>query len=168
MEQSTKPSTWLNTPSKILCLSNSTQTREPPPARSPSQQCLTSPVDLNGRNIVSGKDGMGVLPPLFDAPTSNAREISGPTSDFGQESEVYGRTSGILFHKLLLDTLLPGYQCLAQGDPSLPSQANGSIGHPLRWSYCSSSNQTPSRFPGPALLLSGAEGVMTNFARKGW
>ncbi len=106
---------------------------EPVRARSRSNHFHLSPVDLSGRNIVSGADGMGVLPPLFDTPASHSEKISGrPISDFGHGNEVYGRTSGISFHKLLLDTLLPGYQCLAQEDPFFyPRDTEPSVWNPL-------------------------------------
>ncbi len=80
---------------------------------------------------------MGLLPPLRGeaqiSDTTQTRWQEAPSSLTGvsPDDEFYGDTSGISFHSLLLDKLLPGYRCLtASEDPlaSLPASAGNDNG----------------------------------------
>ena len=59
-------------------------------------------------------DGMGLLPPVNLTGTQRPAGTDPSPADTGDrlDKEVYGPTSGIHFHSLLLDTLLPGYRCI--------------------------------------------------------
>lgn len=72
-------------------------------------------------------DGMGLLlAPERTTPRSSG--LPGGSLGWGAspEGEVFGDLSGISFHRLLLDTLLPGYGCMA---PGMNDQAASSTEH---------------------------------------
>ncbi|KAK4688410.1 hypothetical protein P7C73_g1703, partial [Tremellales sp. Uapishka_1] len=77
-------------------------------------------------------DGMGLLPsisgreslstrkaPSSQPPQVRWQDVSSSASGFSPDQEFYGDTSGVSFHTLLLDTLLPGYGCLAASEVPL-------------------------------------------------
>lgn len=67
---------------------------------------------LSPSNTADGPaiDGMGLL--LAPERTPRNPEPGGLTLGASPEGEVFGDLSGISFHRLLLDTLLPGYGCM--------------------------------------------------------
>ncbi len=80
---------------------------------------------------------MGVLPPMNNQPNNLIDSTGQPPKHSPGISEFYGETSGIIFHSLLLDTILPGYRCLSTADedpsavfsgPSNVGEATGFLG----------------------------------------
>ncbi|ORY24551.1 fungal-specific transcription factor domain-domain-containing protein [Naematelia encephala] len=83
-------------------------------------------VGSNSREVIgprsAGVDGMGLLPSLaydFEVPSQTnvmGQPVMTEISSIAPDQECYGDTSGISFHSLLLNTLLPGYKCLESSE----------------------------------------------------
>ena len=105
----------------------------------PSQTISIQHTASEGRDLTQSvcdedreMDGMGVFPTVIpgNGPSSTHRphqketvsNLTGILSDY----EHYGETSGIRFHSVLLEALLPGYQCLIGcEDPSGQKRGSG-------------------------------------------
>lgn len=69
-------------------------------------------------------DGMGLLLVPDRAATAARNADAGVNLTWATpEGEVYGESSGISFHRLLIDTLLPGYGCLAPINGEVPNHS---------------------------------------------
>jgi hypothetical protein len=75
---------------------------------------------------------MGVLPALNVYPSHSDIGGQSTAAHISPNNEFYGETSGITFHSLLLDTILPGYRCISSSfeDPwgTISSQGGEATG----------------------------------------